>query len=445
MPSEIPQAYTEESTKGQPVEKWWEAFNDPRLNEIIAQAFENNLDLRQAYANYRQLQAVTKGTRAIQYPSLNAEYENTWEETPGFFGDNEGNSYRLAATAAFEVDLWQKLNSRTRAAQFDMKASQEEVLALYLSLSARLADFYYLAIEQRAQIALTDNAIASFEDTVERVERRYREGLVPALDVYQARQNLAAARAKRPVFEANLAVAEHAVSVLLGYYPERDNTGDIVELPSTIESFPAGLPSELLSRRPDVQAAKHRLEASDARIAVAIADYFPSINLIGSYGESSTVFSSGDITGTFWKVILDIAQPLFDGGKRNAEMARSKAEFEGNLAIYHESVLTAFKEVEDALANNKGTEKRIKWLEKQIEATEASLRLSLERYMQGISDYLPVLTAQVFHFNAKSDLLAARRQLISDRISLAKALGGNWMSDEFNSSYGKDIGKGEES
>ncbi len=164
--------------------------------------------------------------------------------------------------------------------------------------------------------------------------------------------------------------------------------------------------------------------------AQAIADRFPSFNLLGNYGRSSTAFSTGDLTGVFWNLLASAALPVIDGGRRKAEVDRTEAAFRESLARYRKVVLTSFQEVENALVNNRTTEERIRQLEQQVTATGGALRLSLDRYLLGLSDYLPVLTAQNADFTARSQLLAAKRQLLSDRISLARALGGGWMEEE---------------
>ncbi len=410
--------------------KWWQAFGDPRLNSLMERAFASNFELDQAFARLEQAAAVLGATRAGQQPFLNGQAESRRESSPGFLGDNTGTSYRLSLGAGYEVDIWRKLMNRTQAARWDLEASREEIHSLYLTLSARVADLYFLAEEQRAQLALADRNINAFSDTLERVEGRYREGLVPALDVYQSRQNLATARARRPEFSNRLAQAEHALSVLQGRYPGRSAEDMVAELPAVSEQFPAGIPSEFLARRPDIQASFLRLKASDARIAVAIADRFPSFNLLGNYGHQNTAFSTGAIVGTFWSIAVDLAQPILDGGRRTAEVERTRAVFSENMARYHQAVLTAFQEVEDALAANRTTEERIARLEERVNASRDALRLALDRYLQGLSEYLPVLTAQGLQFEAESQLLSARRQLFADRISLARALGGNWMADE---------------
>ena len=250
------------------------------------------------------------------------------------------------------------------------------------------------------------------------------------LDIYQARQNLAAARARKPQIEADLAVAEHALSILLGRYPGPMEDAVVVALPEIPAAFPAGLPSELLARRPDVRASLLRVMAADARVGQAVADRFPSINLTGNYGRSSSNFGIATFSANFWSLTSDLLMPLFDGGRRRAEADRARAAFRESLAAYNETVLNAFGEVEDALVRNHTTEERIRRLQEQAESTGAALRLAVDNYAKGLSDYLPVLTGQNSDFDARSQLVAARRQLISYRISLARALGGVWMAGE---------------
>jgi outer membrane protein TolC len=231
------------------------------------------------------------------------------------------------------------------------------------------------------------------------------------------------------VFESNLDVTLNALSVLAGRFPDRDMGGNTMSLINSPDIM-AGLPSELLMNRPDIKSSLMRLKASDERISTAIAERFPSLNLVGSYGGASdeigTILDSPNV---LWSVLLQIAQPIFDGNRRKAEVRRAEAEFREQLAEYHESVLNAFREVEDALARINASKKRIAMLYDQVNASRNSHRLSLERYLQGVSDYLPVLTEQLGLFNAESNLLQAKRQLISDNIQLARALGGEWVDE----------------
>lgn len=434
LPAAIPPTYIEGGASVlPPSERWWESFVDPRLNTLVEAALVANLDLAQAFARLEQTEALVVSARSAELPAVNLDGAagRGRQAGPTGAGAVTADSYRLSAAASFELDLWRKLASRTEAARLEAAASREDVKTLYLSLSARVADLYFLAVEQRAQLALADRSIAAFADTLGRVEMRYREGLVPALDVYQSRQNLSAAQSRRPLFANTLAATEHALAVLLGRYPEGGLAAPLAELPNEPAAFSTGIPAQLLSRRPDIAAALLRLRASDERIAVAIADRFPSFSLVGSYGGASSELSellrSGNL---FWSLLLDLAQPVFDGGRRSAEVDRNRALFRESLARYHQSVLGAFQEVEDALAANRTTAERIAFLAQREEASRAALRLALDRYLQGLSDYLPVLTAQALQFDAESQLLSARRQLLADRISLARALGGEWMEKE---------------
>jgi len=338
LPVTVPESFIEAErsfSNNEIIGKWWNVFEDKKLNSLMDEAFRKNLDIQEAYARLEQSVAIVRSTSSLHQPFLDVDTEFKREQSPSFLGDYTGNSYRLSLSAGYEIDLWGKNKSLATAAELDTEATREDLKALYMSISAQLADLYYLAVEQRAQLNLTDGTIASFEDALKRVERRYRHGLAPALDVYQARQNLARARANRPVFETNLAVTEHALAVLLGRYPDRSTAGELAVIPEMPASFPAGLPSEILTQRPDVHASFLRLKASDERIASAIADRFPSFNLLGSYGKSSAAFVTDDVVGVFWNLIVNIAHPLFDGQRRSADVDRTQAVFRENLAIYH--------------------------------------------------------------------------------------------------------------
>lgn len=411
---------------GTVVDNWWEWFGDADLNALIDDALEYNLDLEQALARLQQSEALLKSASAALYPTVGIAGSARKGSQPGVTRDLEGEDYSLSVAAAYEIDLWGKNAARSRGAGFDYEAAQEEFKSLQLSLVARVADAYFLLVEQRSQLQLTEQSIAAFTNSLEMVERRYRDGIVPAVDLYQARQNLASAQASREATESALKLAEHALMVLVGRYPGEEVASQLIDLPSPPETFPAGLPSELLTRRPDLRAALLRVQANDERVAVAIADRFPSINLLGSYGTSRNTFSVPTISGEFWNLAAGLALPVIDGGRRRAEVDRQQAIVAESLARYRQTVLVAFQEVEDSLTRNYNIERRIVYLTAAEKAAADSLRLSLARYRYGLSEYLQVVTAQVFHFQIQGSLIAAKRQMLSDRISLARALGGEW-------------------
>ena len=417
---------------GLPVDQWWLAFNDEKLNLLMTELFDQNLELTQAIARLEQVEAVFKITQSAQSPTLSGGANLGRSQQPGVVDDFIGNKQQLSMAAGYELDLWGKLASQSRAAKLQLTASRQDVQTLYLSLSARLTDLYFLAVEQRAQLSLTEKSIASFTDTLARVENRYQLGLVPAVDMYQARQNLSGANAVLYLFEALLAEAEHSIAVLVGRYPERSPDDSLQKLPVPPGLFATGIPADLISQRPDLVAALRRVEAADARVAAAIADRFPSISLSGGYGSLRQDVTLGLIKGEFWSLLSNLTLPIIDGGRRRAEVERQEAVLREAVASYQQKVLLAFQEVEDALVNNLATQQRVDYLAETAMATQATLRLTTERYLAGITDYLPVLTAQRTDFDVQSRLLAVQRQLLADRISLARSLGGSWMQGKMN-------------
>ena len=437
---DMPSSYSNIDNKpAPPAGKWWEQFRDVKLNYLMEETFIHNLDIAQAYERLEQSKDILLKTDSARGLIMNLEGTAGRRQQSVLSRSVTTNNYSLSAAAKYELDIWGKLKSGTSAAKFDVMASEQDLNALYISISAQLADLYYLAVEQQAQLDLSDQTIDSFEDTLDRVERRYRSGLVPALDVYQSRANLASAKAQRPIFESSFTTSLNAIAVIIGRFPDRKSIY-IAEEMNVPPEFNAGVPSQLLMRRPDINAALLRLTASNERIGAAISDRFPSFNLSGNYGGSSEKLKDIlDSPNIIWNILMQIAQPILDAGNRKAEVNRTKAVFRENLALYHKTVLNAFREVEDSLAKSRTSEERIMMLGDTVSASENSYRISLDNYMQGLTDYLPVLTEQLRHFTAKSNLLTAKRQLFSNRIQLARALGGAWTDQIKTYQYGEEL------
>jgi len=409
-----------------PLGRWWESFDDATLNNLMTEALAHNLDIEQALARLTQVEALAQASRAALFPSVSIGGKAGRDQQQSSAGEMTVSSQSMSAAAGYEVDLWQKLKSRKEAAKFTAGSSREDIKALYMRLTAQIADLYYLAVEKRAQLALNSRITATLADTLARVERRYEAGVAGPLDVYQARQNLLEAREGRPQFAAALATANHALSVLLGRFPDNSLSGDLSELPAAPEAFAAGLPASLLQNRADIESAFLRLASRDAEVAASLAERFPSINLLATYGTGRTDLATLVTTGPFWNLLAQLSLPVFDAGRRKAEVERSQAAFTEALAAYRQTVLRAVQEVEDALAQNRASEERLALLIDHAEAAEASMRLSEQNYFEGLSEYLPVLVAQQLYLRTQSALLASRRQLLADRISMARSLGGTW-------------------
>jgi NodT family efflux transporter outer membrane factor (OMF) lipoprotein len=426
--SELPGAFATQAPGATDVtaDKWWLVFQDETLNGLMESCFEGNLDLAQYVARLQQALATGRQRSAERLPNVNLKGSASRSQQVIAAGETTGNAHAYSVAAGYEVDLWNKVASRARAQELETSASREQLHALYLTLSAQVAENYFAMVEQRSKLILIQQTIAARSDNLALVTLRYREGMVSALDLYQARQNLANARSQEPVAQGQLALTAHALAVLTGGYPTDTVGGTLAELPDVPEAFPLGLPSGLLQQRPDIQAGMLRLAAADHQIAAAVADRFPTINLLADYGHSESDFGTV-ISGTVWNLIGNLTLPLLDFGKRKAEVERNKAVYAERLAAYRQTVLTAFQEVEDALVSNRTSKNAIVRISTEAVAAEDALRLSKAEYTDGLSTYLPVLTAQTIHFDSQTRLLSARRQLLSARISLARALGGSWM------------------
>ncbi|MBL7050269.1 MAG: efflux transporter outer membrane subunit [Nitrospira sp.] len=422
---DMPAAYSEASEKtGHYNGRWWEQFNDAELNSLISESLINNPNITQAIERLIQSQSLILSAEAARGVSANIDGSAGRSRQNILSRPITKNTYSLSTAAGYEIDAWGKLKSRSVAAGFDADASREELHSLLISISAQITDLYFLAAEQQAQLALSDQTIASFEDTLQRVERRYRAGLVPALDLYQSRQNLSSAQAQRPLYVQGRQQALNAISVLTGNFPSA-GTMELANIPQDAPVIKQGIPSELLVDRPDIKAAFARIQAADKRVASAVADKMPSFKLMGTYGRSGdhAILDSPNI---FWNILLQAAMPVIDSGRRSAEVSRTESRLRELLAAYRGKVLTAYQEVEDAGSRITASEDRIIHLKNRVLSAENSHRLALDRYTQGLTDYLPVLTAQLSFFNAKSSLLTESRNLVSGRIQLARALGGRW-------------------
>ncbi|MEA3363485.1 MAG: efflux transporter outer membrane subunit [Thermodesulfobacteriota bacterium] len=412
-------------------ERWWENFHDPQLNQLQQQLFSNNLDLRQALYRLQQLEALQKMTGASLWPMLNLNGSFSRDHSVGIPSDSTATNSRLSIAAGYEIDLWNKLRDKNKAAELRQQAGEREVQALLLSLSAQLTEQYFIAVEQRAHLELLKQQTARKNEFLLTVTERYRVGLSTATEVYQAQQNLAIVATLIPDRRTALIRAENSIALLLGQLP-----GSILiagnNLPELIDVVDIGLPADLLLRRPDVAAAQLQLEAVDLELAAALAEKLPAINLSATLGRSVTHLAAGDIEGTFWNLALGLAQPLVDGGRRQAETERQEAIRAEKSAAYRQTLLTAFQEVESALIAETNSADKATRLERQRQINHKNLQSTQNNYLNGLTDSRDLLLSQIKQLEILSQQLNNHRQQLSNRITLARALGGSWMAEEIN-------------
>jgi NodT family efflux transporter outer membrane factor (OMF) lipoprotein len=429
----MPEAYfiPQEESQGETTPLWWESFNNTDLNLFMDQVFSNNLDLKQVVARMQQAQSLYQQSKALSLPWLNLEGSGGRTKQRTFLGSATDDTYQASLVAGYEIDLWGKISSQQEAAFLRLKASEAEIRSLFITLSAQVAETWFRLSELQEQIKLTDEIILSRKDSLTRIERRYKAGLISSLDVYQARQSLSNARTRLPKFTYDLKTTEHALAVLAGNWPGQIISDSTWQLPDITTSFPAGLPAELLKNRPDVYAAYLQLQAADYEIASAVADRFPTFSLTGAYGGSSNELSNLlNSSNIFWNMLLNISQTIFDGDRKKQEVERKKYIFEERLAAWHSILLKAFQEVADALAAEEDAKRSLELQQELKTAALNTLRVAEDQYRQGLVDYLNVLTAQTAYNESQRDVVTARRNRIAARISLARAVGGKWMDSK---------------
>jgi len=428
-PENMPAFFSEGHDPGTPdLDRWWEQFEDEVLNELMEQVFTENLDIRQAFARVEQMQARIRLANAGRFPQLDLEGSGGRQRNLTITGPVIQDTYNLSASAVFEVDVWNRLKLARDSAALEFLASREDLRTLYLTLSAGLVENYFLAKEQLAQVELAHKTIAINQNILNLAQSRYNQGMVSAEDIYLARQNLAAAWSRLPIYQAAEAQALNRISILSGQFPDNVALSPESGLPDIPWEIYAGLPSDLLISRPDIRAALLRVRAADLEIGQAVAQRFPSFRLAGVYGGASdelrTILDSPNI---FWNLLVQIAQPVLEGGRRAAQVDVNRAIFKQNLAAYHREVLEAFREVEDSLALIRGKNQHIQHLKSVEESANRALELSARNYSQGLSDLLMVLESQRALYNAQSSLVTARRELLVFHVQLMRALGGEWM------------------
>jgi NodT family efflux transporter outer membrane factor (OMF) lipoprotein len=417
-------------------EPWWTDFEDPQLDGLIAAALQENPGLRATWARLKQADAALRGAGAAWWPQIEAS--GSASQSRINFGNNlppglpasvteaqNRERFGLSLSAGYEIDLWGRIGSLNDASALERQATAEDIATHAMTLSARIAEAWFSIREAEAQLALLHQQRAVNASFLELVELRFSQGLASAVDVYQQRLQLAGIDTKRPHVEAQAALLRHQIAVLTGRPPGADIGAVPASLPNPPAMPPLGFPSDRLQQRPDLRALHHRVRAADHRVAAAIANQFPSIRLSGGTGFESTKIE--DIFGGWvFNLASSVLAPIWDGGRRAAEVDRSRATVEELLHRYGEAVLNALREVEDALVLSNRQAEHLRALEIQLALAKATLEESRSRYVTGLSDYLPVLTALQALHRVEENHLRAQKDALLHQVRLCRALGGGW-------------------
>ncbi|MGD2150090.1 MAG: efflux transporter outer membrane subunit [Desulfobacterales bacterium] len=426
---ELPRTFSLYTAESEPLSRWWEVFNDPDLNALITQALSDNLTIKEAWSRVNQARALAVKAGAELYPDLTGtgRASFTRERTGNGSRRTDSNQdYFLGIISSYELDLWGRIRSGRESALLEATAAREDLNTVAMTLAAEVANRWINIISQRMQKRLLERQLQINLTYLELIELRFRKAMVSALDVYQQKQIVDDVRAEIPLVEAREQLLRHELALLLGKPPKTTLNISREDLPEPAGIPATGLPADLLSARPDLRAAGMRLWAADWQVAAARADRLPSISLTGQarYGD-------GDLDVLFDNWLLNLAgnltAPIFDGRQRAAEVDRSLAVVDENLSAYRQTVLTAIKEVEDALVSEAKQREHIKGLEKVLDTARKALKQAGNRYRNGLTDYLPVLTQLLKVQGLERDLIQQQTNLVGARISLYRALGGTWM------------------
>ncbi|MFM8341788.1 MAG: efflux transporter outer membrane subunit [Methylomonas sp.] len=409
--------------------RWWEIFNDPKLNELESQVASNQ-SLIQAEAQYRQAQGLVQSAQSSLLPVFNMtgsfnNFKSAQGQTQVLSGVRTlfGNTVAMA----WEPDLWGKVRRQIEANTGNAQASAATLQALRLSIQSNLAVAYFQLKVLDAQKALLDETVAAYQKTLDITKNRYAVGVVAKADVVQAETQLQSAKAQAINLGVQRAKLEHAIAVLIGQSPAELSLAASA-LTTQAPAIPVSLPSELLERRPDIAAAERKVAAANAQIGIAKAAYFPTLNLAMSNGFQST--DVGDlftVARRYWAFgPAAAALTVFDGGVKNAQYNQAIAGFDASVAAYRQAVLTGFQEVEDNLAALRILEEQAKVQEQAVASANQALALTNNQYQAGTVSYLNVMTAQTAALSNRQTAVQLQGDRLNAAVLLVKAMGGGW-------------------
>jgi multidrug efflux system outer membrane protein len=415
---------------------WWELFKDPALYELIATAVVANRDLQVAVARVLESRAQLGVARAAQFPEVNAgasyQYTRPFSANSPLLngsprGPFTGDDFQTSVDLTFELDLWGRLRRATEAARAELLASEENRRAVLMTLVSDVARTYFDLLELDRELEIARRTLQTRQESLQLQRRRFEQGLSTQLDVDRADAEAAVAAATVPDLERRIVQNENGLSVLLGRNPGPIARGTPLDGQRLPPEVPAGLPSALLERRPDIRQAEQTLVATNARIGVAKAEYFPKITLTGVLGVESVALSDLFTGGSrFWSIGPAMTVPLFTAGRTGNTVKGFEARRQQAAIRYLQTMQQAFREVEDALVFHRKVREVRTERERGVAANRRALSLVTLRYERGLSSQLEVLDIQRELFSAELELASATRDQLTAVVQLYRALGGGW-------------------
>jgi NodT family efflux transporter outer membrane factor (OMF) lipoprotein len=413
--------------------KWWEIYNDPELNALEEQVSISNQNLLAAEAQFREAKFAVRIARANLYPTVSAapsivNARSSVTGTPGnqAFVPSSRTTYDLPVDVSYQADIWGSIRRSVRASAETAQASGALWENARLSYQAELAQDYFELRGTDGEKELLETTVKSYQDYLKLTQDRFDSGVASGSDVAQAQTQLNTARAQLIDYDVARAQFEHAVAVLAGKPPaELSITQRPIKI--TPPPVPVGLPSTLLERRPDIAASERQMASANEQIGIAKAAYYPTLTISGSAGvESSQFLKWISWPSRFWSVGPQLAETLYDAGRRRATLNQSIAAYDATVANYRQAVLTAFQQVEDNLAALRVLEKEAQAEDDAVKAAQNSLDISTYQYKAGTVNYLTVITEQAILLQDEEQAVSILTRRMSASVLLIEALGGGW-------------------
>ena len=412
--------------------KWWAVYDDALLNALQDVVTSSNQDLKVAQSRYAQARALVEGARGNYMPTVTAgasvsrfrNSANAFGNTPSNLGP--ANSFRLPLDVSWELDIWGRVRRAVESSEASAQAFAADLETIKLSLQAELAVNYFLLRGIDSERLLLDRTLVSYRKALELTTNRHEGGIASDADVAQAQTQLKTAEAQAVDLRVRRAQLEHAIAVLIGKTPSEFSMPQ-VGLDNLPPDVPLVMPSELLERRPDVASAERQMASANAQIGVAKAAFYPTVSIGASAGFASSKTSNWlDWPSRFWSVGPAAALTLFDGSRRSAVSDQAQAAYEGTVAAYRQTVLTAFQDVEDNLAELAILAEEARIEAAAVTASRRAVAQTTNRYEAGAASYLEVVVAQTFALtNERAAVDISRRRMMAS-VRLIKAMGGDW-------------------
>ena len=423
----------EEAAKGDTTsfaeQKWWDVFQDEQLKELIKTALQQNYDLRRAGTRILQARATLGITRADQFPTISADASGLNKRISGQSGipPVETSTNRVGLDFNWELDFWGKFRRSTEAARANLASTEWGQREIATELVANVASAYFSLRALDLQLEITRRTLTSRQDSLRLTQILANGGSTSLLDVRQAEQLVFTAGSEVPSLEQQIEQQENFISILLGNNPATVPRGRSLTDQPHPPTVPAGLPSSLLQRRPDIRQAEQQLIAANAQIGVARSQYFPQIELTANSGYQSSALTAL-FTGPagFWTFGSTLAQPIFTAGRLRSNVRLAEAQHQEAVLFYQETIQGAFRDVSDALIAYRKTQEFREQEQLLVNSAQDAARLSHMRYSGGVASYLEVLTNETNYFSAELNLVQAQQNELSALVQLYKGLGGGW-------------------